>query len=45
MGVDISCGLSLTEWSAAAAAAALCARLGKVNLNGVDCHPATNCSL
>lgn len=41
MGVGNLRGLSLTGLLAAA----LCPPLGKVNLNGVDYHPATNCSL
>lgn len=41
MGLDILCVLSLTGWPASAAPYPL----GKVNLNGVDYHPATDCSL
>lgn len=42
MGVDVSCVLTLTG---RLAPAAFRAPLGKVNLNGVDDHAATNCSL
>lgn len=42
-GANYGCGCfmwAVTEWTARS-----CCSLGKVNLNGVDDHPATNCSL